>query len=146
VLETEHYWTAGAAVAVDHRVGKGALRAWAEGIAGASWYEQDDKTADGDDATFLAARWIAAYRIGGLREEAPYLEPFLALGVFEPDADVVDDIGWHESLGVNVGLWNRARVTLQGEIARTMRNFPRTYFAGQSPDGDWLHLQAGAVF
>jgi hypothetical protein len=46
---------------------------------------------------------------------------------------------------VTVGFWNRARITVQGEVARTMRNFPRAYFAGESPDGNWLHLQAGAV-
>jgi hypothetical protein len=131
---THYYWTAGADLTGDWLFGNGGLRFWLDLIAGASWYEHRMKVADGKDATFVMARALVGYRFGGIARDAFYVEPYGLFGVLDPDMEVVDDRTWEASLGVNVGLWQRARVALQGDVNKGQRNFPIGYFVGPPPD------------
>jgi hypothetical protein len=133
-------------VTINHVFATGGLRVWLDGLAGASWYELPAKPADGEDATFIAARALIAYRFGGVVAAAPYVEPYVFGGVLEPDVDITSDLAWEASVGVNVGFYNRARVTLQGEVDRAQRNFPPGYLAGISPDRLALIAQVGLAY
>jgi hypothetical protein len=63
ILAGRHVWTTGLDATFDHAVGDGGLRLWFDGFAGASWFEHNSKPVDGDDATFLAARFFGAAAI-----------------------------------------------------------------------------------
>jgi hypothetical protein len=92
---------------------------------------------------------IAAVRFGGAVFEQFYVEPYLLGGVLDPDLDVERDFATELALGVNVGLWQRARLSLQGELWQGDSNFPhgsQGYLFGGEPDRVALLLQAGAVF
>jgi hypothetical protein len=145
-MQTYRYWTAGADVYYEHLFDNGGLRVWLDGISGASWYELASKPPDGKDAVFVAGRALVAYRFGGMTDEAFYVEPYALGSVLDPDAQVTTDFLWEGVLGVNVGYWKRARLTLQGEINKGQRNFPEGYFVGPPPDRVGLILQAGVAF
>jgi hypothetical protein len=141
-------WTAGGDFTVNHVFATGGLRIWVDGLAGASWY-----SLTGGDATFVATRALVAYRFGGVVPEAFYVEPYLFGGLFDPDLNVTSDLAYEATAGVNVGFWGRARVTLQAEVDRAQRNFPRTfpngsagYLGGLSPDRMGLIAQVGLAY
>jgi hypothetical protein len=142
----DHYGTAGLDLVVDHALPGGGVRAWAELNGGESWYEDADKVQDDDDALFVSARLIAAYRFGGTADEAPYVEPFAFGGVFDPDLDVTSDKVFEYGLGAAVGFWRRARVTLEGEVNEGQRNLPNGHLQGGDPDRLSLLLQAGVAW
>jgi len=146
LFQTSHYWTAGADAHYDQVFGNGGLRLWLDGVAGASWYEHTSKAPDNKDAVFVTARAMAAYRFGGVADEAFYVEPYVLGGALDPDATVTQDIMLEGVVGVNVGYWRRARLSLQGEINKAQRNFPEGYFAGPPPDRVGVILQAGVAF
>lgn len=146
VLERDYYWTAGIDAKLDTVFSDGGLRLWLEGIAGASFFEHSDKLEDGEDATFVVARGIAAYRFGGVEEREFYVEPYAMVAVLEPDADVVDDMVWEEAFGVNVGFWKVVRLTLEGQVRRAQRNFPEGYLLGIDPDSTGGLIQVGIGF
>jgi hypothetical protein len=132
VGEIEHYPTIGVDAVLDRSFDGMGLRAWVDATLGPSWYEHPEKATDDEDATFIAGRACAGFRFGGMQPDEPYVEPFGLLAVLEPDTDVVSDFMLEAALGVNVGLWDRARIGLQGEIVNTQRNFPNGntgYFA-----------------
>jgi hypothetical protein len=139
-------WTAGGDVTVNHVFATGGLRLWADALTGASWYELASKPVDNQNATFVAARVLVAYRFGGVVPAAPYVEPYLFGGIFDPDVDITMDLAWEATAGVNVGFYGRARVTLQAEMDRAQRNFPASYLAGISPDRLALIAQVGLAF
>jgi hypothetical protein len=139
-------WTVGADLTVNHVFATGGLRIWVDGLAGASWYELATKPADGEYATFFTTRALVAYRFGGVVAEAPYIEPYVFGGIFDPDVDVTADLAWEATVGVNVGFFGRARVTLQAEMDRAQRNFPTGYMAGISPDRLALIAQVGLAY
>ncbi|HKQ68766.1 MAG TPA: hypothetical protein VJT73_05470 [Polyangiaceae bacterium] len=145
-LHFEHYWTAGIDATLDEPIGSGVLRAWVDGIAGESWFELREKPRDDQNATFVALRALLAYRFGGLVDEAWYIEPYGLGAVLDPDLGVTADAAWEAALGVNAGMWQRARLTLQGEVNKALRNFPTGYFVGPGPDRMALLLQAGVGF
>lgn len=147
--ETEHYPTGGLDLFWDKTFANGGVRVWADALVGTSWYEYAGKEADDKDAIFVSGRVIAAYRFGGVEDEALYIEPFGVLGAFEPDTEVSSDLAIEAVLGVNVGFWRRARLTLQGEFNQGDANFPNQtngYLFGLSPDRVGLVLQAGMAF
>jgi hypothetical protein len=146
VLERDYYWTAGLDAKLDTLFRSGGLRVWLEGIAGASFFEHADKVEDGEDATFVVGRGIAAYRFGGVEERTFYVEPYVMVAVFEPDTDVVDDMVWEEAFGVNVGSWESLRVGLEGQVRRAQRNFPAGYLLGADPDSTVGLVQVGIGF
>lgn len=143
---TDQYATAGLDVTLDHVMTHGGVRFWIDGVVGESFYEHRDKPVGGDDPLFFAARGLLGVRWGGTLEDAFYVEPFALAGVLDPDLDVTADFAWEVAAGVNVGLWKRARLTLQGESQRASRNFPTAFFLGQDPDRLALLLQAGVAF
>ena len=145
-LLTDHFWTGGLDLTVDRVFAHGGVRLWADAMAGASWFKNRDKPPDGKDATFVSARALVAYRFGGTEEHDTYIEPFGLLGAFDPDIEVSSDMAWEGAVGLNFGLWKRARLTLQGEINKAQRNFPTGYFVGPAPDRVGVLLQAGAAF
>jgi len=79
-------------------------------------------------------------------DDAFYVEPYALGAALDPDADVTTDLLWEGVLGVNVGYWRRARLSLQGEINKGQRNFPTSVFAGPPPDRLGVILQAGVAF
>jgi hypothetical protein len=143
ILRTARYWTAGADLVVDRTFANGGLRIWLDGIAGASWFEHPSKPPDGQDTTFVAGRSILAWRFGGVEAEQRYLEAFGTFGVLDPDTEVVADLAVEAAVGFNLGLWQRLRITAQGEIWRVGRNFPPGYTVGIDPDRVAALLQVG---
>lgn len=95
---------------------------------------------------FTAARALASYRFGGRAVGQRYLESFAFLAALDPDLRVVSDRLLEAALGLGFGYFQRARVTLQGEVTRARRNFPSDLLAGEQPDHVSLLLQAGARF
>ncbi len=149
VGEFDHYLTAGVDAVLDVTFGDAGLRVWADGIVGESWYEHREKAPDDDDALFVAGRLCAGLRFGGMAPDQPYVEPFGLFSLMEPDTEVTSDFVYEAALGVNVGYWDRARLGLQGEIAKSQRNFPSGgagYFGGRKPDHLGLLLQAAVSF
>jgi hypothetical protein len=147
--ETNHYPTGGADLVWDQTLDAGGVRLWADFITGTSWYEYMGKTADEEDAVFLSGRVLGAYRFGGTEDEAFYVEPFGMLGLLEPDVDISKDFALEGVIGLNVGLWRRGRLALQGEINQADENFPNHssgYLFGLSPDRVGLTLQVGVAF
>ncbi len=144
--DPEHYWTTGADIAVDWLFETGGLRFWIDGFSGASWLEHSGKERDDDDATFLAGRAVLAVRWGGIDKEQFYVEPFARVGALDPDLTVTRDAALDAAVGVNVGYWRRARLTLQGELNRTKSNFPQGYALDFSRERKALVLQAGVGF
>jgi hypothetical protein len=93
-----------------------------------------------------AARALVGYRFGGLALGDPYVEPFGHFALLDPDTEVVSDFVTEAALGVNAGFWDRARVTLQGEMVAGQRNLPSGFLDHRKPDQLSLLLQAGARF
>ena len=137
-----HVWAYGGDDHVNTDTGKD----WLEGMYGSSWYEHASKVPDGKDALFMAARTTVAYRFGGTTDEAVYIEPYALASVLDPDTQVTTDQLWEGVVGVNVGYWRRARLSLQGEINKGQRNFPAGYFMGPPLNRTAVILQAGVAF
>jgi hypothetical protein len=144
--QTYRYWTAGADLYYDRVFYDGGFRFWLEGMYGTSWYEHESKVPDGKDAMYAAARTMVAYRFGGTTEQAFYVEPYALGALLDPDTQVTSDHLWEGVIGVNVGYWRRARLSLQGEINKGQRNFPTGYFVGPPPNRQAVILQAGVAF
>lgn len=146
VNRIEHYATFGLDATIDRSFEHGGVRAWVDGGAGQSPYLHADKPGNGDAAWFAFGRAQVAYRFGGVAQGDPYLEPFGFFAVMDPDTEVVSDRVTEAALGVSVGFWDRARLTLQGETTAGQRNLPAGFLGGQTPDHQSLLLQAGARF
>jgi len=146
VGESERYFTAGVDAVLDTSFRGRGLRLWVEGILGDSWLEHTRKPTDDENAVFATGRLIAAVRFGGGAKLEPYLEPYGAVSVFEPDTAVAYDFAAEEAIGVNVGLWKVGRVGLEGAFQQFERNFPRAYDLGANPDRWNLLVQAAAEF
>lgn len=142
----DHYETAGLDATVDQDFAGGGLRLWLDGTLGESLYVADDKPDDDPTPLFASARALVGYRFGGLGLGDPYIEPFGYFALLDPDLDVVSDFATEAALGVNVGYWDRARVTLQGEMTNGQRNLPDDFLGNQEPDRLSLLLQLGARF
>lgn len=146
VGQFEHFSTFGLDAQVAQRLGNGALRVWVDGSAGESLYVNADKPGHDPTPWFASGRALVGYRFGGLELGEPYLEPFGFLALLDPDTEVVSDFVTEAAVGVAAGFWDRARVTLQGEISNGQRNLPSGFLDNQSPDHSSLLLQAGARF
>jgi hypothetical protein len=144
--EVEHYETFGLDATIDHELANGGLRCWVDGTLGESFYVAQDKPDAGADPLFATARALVGYRFGGVALGDPYLEPFGHFSLLDPDLEVVDDFVTEAAVGVNAGFWDRARLTLQGEMTNGQRNLPSGFLEGQQPDRLSLLLQAGARF
>lgn len=145
-LQTEHYPVTGADITFDEEFGEFGFRAWLDAHIGESWYEHRSKPAADGDPWFLALRAILAARHGGTSDRAFYTEIFATLGVLDPDLDVISDWATELTAGLNVGLWDLTRLTLEGYLNETSRNFPEEYFGGPRGQTLGLTLQAGLAF
>jgi hypothetical protein len=141
-----HYYAGGADAVAEWVSGAQGLRLWAEAIGGNARYTRADLTSY--SAAYWTARAILSWRWGGMEDWQRYVEPFVYLAAFDPDASAGDDLVWEGFAGVNVGLWRQARLTLQLERAHAGRAVPFDLFFG----GRALHdhtavvLQAGAAY
>jgi hypothetical protein len=122
--DPDHFWAGALDAKLDLPFSGGGVRVWLDGTLGESWYSESEQ--DGD-ATFLSGRAIVAVRFGGVEKNEFYLEPYAAAGALDPDLRVTSDLAWEGVLGVNAGFWKRGRLTLQGSVQRTLRNFPESY-------------------
>jgi len=141
-----HYWTFGADAVLDTELGEHGLRAWLEVMDGSSFFEHSLKPSDTFDAIFVSVRAIAAFRFGGTRRETFYVEPYGMVATLDPDIDIASDVVVEEALGVNVGLWKRARVGLELEFQKAQTNFPERYLLGENADRKALVLGAQLSF
>ena len=94
-------------------------------MAGASWFELQSKSGDGEDATFVVGtldRRLA--RSAASKPKQRYVEPYGTFGVLDPDTEVIADLAFEAAAGVNVGLWQRFRASLQGEICSHRAQLP----------------------
>jgi hypothetical protein len=146
VLRSERYFTAGGDVVLDTEHRGGGLRLWAEALFGGSWLEHTRKPTDEVDALFASGRVTAAARFGGTSKGARYLEPYGSVSLFDPDTVVAFDMASEQTVGINVGLWNIARVGLEATLTHVERNFPRAYGFGTNPNRQSVLAQAGATF
>jgi hypothetical protein len=146
VMETQHYPVTGADIAFDEEFGQLGLRAWLDAHFGESWYVHEDQPLSAGDPWFLAARAILAARYGGTTDDTFYAEFHVSLGMLDPDLDVSSDWARDLAAGFNVGLWDRARLTLEAYMNDTARNFPASYFGGPRGQTLGLTLQAGVAF
>lgn len=138
----DRFWAGGADVRVEALFGPGALRFWLDGTLGESWFRQQDKV-DRDRPLFVALRCILAYRFGGIEKGDLYLEPYGTVGALDPDSDVTADMAWEAAVGVNVGFWERGKLSLQGTNQGFQRNFPAMYEIDDQRRRNVLALQVG---
>jgi len=146
VGDFSHFATFGLDAEVAQRFRYGALRAWVDGSAGQSLYVNADKPGSDTTPWFASGRALVACRFGGLELGAPYVEPFGFVALFDPDTQVVADLVTEAAVGVAAGFWDRARLTLQGEMTNAKRNFPDGFLDRQTPKHLSLLLQAGVRF
>lgn len=145
----KRYSTAGADLTFDAGERESGLRAWLSGVIGESWYRHSAIRVKGPEATFATGRLLAAYRISGTRREQLYFEPFAFCGVFDPDLELSHDLLLETAVGMNVGLWRRARFTLQLESVVADTYFPKGslgYLAGEEPRRESLFAQVALAF
>lgn len=138
----DRFWAGGADVRLETLFGPGGLRFWLDGTLGESWFRQADKVDQGRPL-FVAVRSIVAYRFGGIERGDLYVEPYGSIGVLDPDADVTADMAWEAAAGVNVGFWERGKLSLQGTNQGFQHNFPETYEVDSQRSRYALSLQVG---
>jgi hypothetical protein len=152
-----HFWAAGADATFEVRFAQYALRGWIDAFLGnAEYYAPDPNPTPAPTraallpykANYWTARAIAAWRLGGAADAAPYVEPFVHFGIIDPDWTARNDAFWEAFVGVNVGRWRRARLTLQLEMARAATDVPRGFFPGDdiTKNHKAVLLQAGTAF
>jgi hypothetical protein len=145
------YWTTGLDLSWSDRPAKGGRRVWAETYIGSSW--QDWSAFDGLDATFLAGRVVVAWRRGGRARGKGYAEPYAALSIMDPDTSIRSDVAWEASGGVNVGIWDQLKLTLEAQRRSFARNVPESlgiFMFGHNPmppaTSTTLVIQVGGRF
>jgi hypothetical protein len=116
------FWAAGSDFSWSEKPKRGGRRIWLDAMVGSSW--QDYSAFDDDPAVFFSARVIAAWRRAGRKTGAFYLEPYVAGGFLDPDTTMRADVIWDVAGGLNIGLWQRLRLTLEGRQRQYGRNVP----------------------
>jgi hypothetical protein len=149
-LGYERFWMAGADFKWSDKPKRGGRRVWADAHVGSNW--QDWNAFDQHPTTFLAGRIVGAWRRGGHKTAAFYVEPYVMGGLVDPDTHIRSDVVWELSGGVNVGLWQRLRATLEAQHHVYSRNVPPalgllTWSTSGPPLGrDILVFQLGGAF
>jgi hypothetical protein len=146
----KRYFTAGADVTWDEGDHGSGLRAWLSGIVGQSWYRHPASNPSSDpETTFATGRLLVGYRLFGKAREAFYFEPFGLCGVFDPDLKLTHDFALETAVGMNIGLWRRARITLQLESVLNDTYFPKSsegFLAGEEPRRESAFAQVTLLF
>lgn len=142
----ERHWAGGVDAELDlDSIGKG-LRVWADLLAGQDHFY--DITRDRPHATFVSGQAVAAWRFGGAKKNASYVEPFVGGGYFNPAIDIKRDDILDVLVGVNAGLWKRWRVQGQVEVvtAKALRPSGLEGIGRDINDSVTGTLQLGAAF
>ncbi len=136
-----HAWASALDVTLEH----GGLRLWGEAMLGSSWLVADPTR---EQALFVEARAVVAWRAGGAVEGAPYLEPYVLVGGVDPDTRLTDDLVLEATSGLNAGRWQRWRLQLEFQLWRIGANAPRGIVDAAAPPRDHtaLLLQLAAAF
>jgi hypothetical protein len=136
--------TAWAASADATLAGAGA-RLWLEVLVGSSWLVAEPTR---QDAFVLEARAVAAWRCGGAKAGAVYLEPYVMAGMIDPDRELADDLVLEGTGGINVGMWKRWRLQVELEVWRFGKNVPFGFVipAVAPVDRTAVVTQLGAAF
>lgn len=108
----EGFWAAG----LDAHHARGPFRVWGEFAAGSQ--PLDTTPATTSTPIFVGGRLVVAWRFGGAKRGAAYVEPFASGAAVDPNLDNAKDIAWEAIGGVNAGAWDRWRLQLQVEIRR----------------------------
>jgi len=133
-------------VTIDRAAGPGRVRAWVEGMIGTSWIVGMEP---GHELTrFLEARGILAYRLGGERKRARYVEPYALAAVLDPDRIFDRDLVREVAAGLTYGASDVWRIQLEAEAWRFGDNAPLgiAEFAVASVDSTTVLVQLGARF
>jgi hypothetical protein len=141
--EPDHFMAGGADAKLELEFDGSALRSWLDGIVGKAWQTESEQPGR---PTFVAARLMGAFRFGGLDKGEFYVEPFAMAGALDPDLRVTSDLAYEAAMGVNAGFWKRGRLTLQGGLQGTLRNFPSDYALAFYRDRRVLLAQAAVEF
>jgi len=141
-----HYWTAGAELSGDMRLGVWGVRLWSDALAGRSWFEASNKPAGNGPPRFFEGRALLGVRHGGAHAGEWYVEPHVMAGLFDPDLKMSADLLWEGLVGVAAGGWERWRVALQGTAVRVQGNFPADYRLQEAADSFGVRAQAGVAF
>ncbi|PTL84181.1 porin [Vitiosangium sp. GDMCC 1.1324] len=118
MADTRSTWTAGVDAKHSLPIGQGELRTWAEVLVGRN------ALLVGAEGPLLTARALTAWRIGGGRKGALFLEPFLMLSLFDPDLQLPEDRLWEAAGGLNFGQRGRWRLQAQVESRRAEASVP----------------------
>jgi hypothetical protein len=121
------YWLVSADAHLESPLGPFDARVWTDFAHGLSFHGLYGER--GQDARFLAARALFALRLGGRESGAHYAELFgMAEGVnFDLTAEQRTLSGY--VAGINVGIWDRVRLTLEME-RREVGNYSPTLSSG----------------
>ncbi|QRK11784.1 hypothetical protein JQX13_18015 [Archangium violaceum] len=117
-LGTSSQWTAGLDVRHALPIGQGELRTWAEVLVGRT------NQLVGSDGPLLMGRALTAWRIGGGKKGALYVEPFVMLSALDTHLQLQDDRLWEVGGGLNFGQRNRWRLQAQVESRRAEASVP----------------------
>lgn len=117
-LGTSSQWTAGLDAKHSLPIGQGELRTWAEVLVGRT------NQLAGSDGPLLMARAVTAWRIGGGRKGALYVEPFVMLSALDTNLQLEEDRLWEVGGGLNFGQRNRWRLQVQVESRRAEASVP----------------------
>lgn len=140
-----HAWAAGADAALAFSFADMRLRLWAELAMGSSFIVHQAIT-DRDRARFVSSRSIAAWRVGGQAAGRAYLEPFVLVGILDPDAQVVGDTITEVAAGVNAGLWKVWRAQVELELQRMSELDVPAGLVKAPADGLAVVVQLAAAF
>ncbi len=97
---------------LDVAAGPGRVRAWLEAMIGTSWLVADSARTS---ARFVEGRGIAAYRIGGDKHRARYVELYGLAGALDPDAKTGGDRVVELTAGITYGASEAWRLQLEAE-------------------------------
>lgn len=117
-LGTSSQWTAGLDAKHSLPIGQGELRTWAEVLVGRT------NQLAGSAGPLLMARAVTAWRIGGGRKGALYVEPFVMLSALDTNLQLEEDRLWEVGGGLNFGQRNRWRLQVQVESRRAEASVP----------------------
>jgi hypothetical protein len=133
------------AASVDATLAFEGLRLWLEATLGSSWLVAEPTR---EHALFVEARGVAAWRFGGAKSGAVYVEPYLMGGLVDPDREIADDLVFETAGGINLGMWKRWRFQVELEVWRLGQNVPFGFMvAGAVPvDRTAVVVQLGAAF